>query len=172
MVEGRIWVETLVRGAVLGGEGGAGVGPPRATAVEPSVRGRLGMYAFGAWRELSFAGERPDDPVASLDVSLLQDRVLGPVLGVGDPREDRRVSFVGRTAGTAELERRAGEGGVAFTLFPTSVAELMDVADADLLMPPKSTWFEPKLMSGLFIRRVSHRESVLDAAKRRLEQQE
>ena len=153
---------------------GAGlvVGPRREAAVEPSVRGRLGMYAFGAWRELSFACERPDDPVASLDVSLLQDRVLGPVLGVGDPREDGRVSFVGRTAGTAELERRAGTGGVAFTLFPTSVAELMDVADADLLMPPKSTWFEPKLMSGLFIRRVSHRESVLDAARRRLEQQE
>ena len=151
---------------------GLSVGPRRETAVEPTARGRLGMYAYGAWRELALTGERPDDPVASLDVSLLQDRVLGPVLGVGDPREDRRVSFVGRTAGTAELERRAGEGGVAFTLFPTSVAELMDVADAGLLMPPKSTWFEPKLMSGLFIRRVSHRESVLDAARRRLEQQE
>ena len=151
---------------------GLSVGPRRETAVEPTARGRLGMYAYGAWRELALTGERPDDPVTSLDVSLLQDRVLGPVLGVGDPREDRRVSFVGRTAGTAELERRAGTGGVAFTLFPTSVAELMDVADADLLMPPKSTWFEPKLMSGLFIRRVSHRESVLDAAKRRLEQQE
>ena len=150
---------------------GLSVGPRRETAVEPTARGRLGMYAYGAWRELALTGERPDDPVASLDVSLLQDRVLGPVLGVGDPREDRRVSFVGRTAGTAELERRAGEEGVAFTLFPTSVAELMDVADAGLLMPPKSTWFEPKLMSGLFIRRVSHRESVLDAAKRRLEQQ-
>lgn len=157
--------------AALEGEG-LTVGPRREAAVEPSARGRLGMYAFGAWRELAFTGERPGDPVASLDVSLLQDRVLGPVLGVGDPREDGRVSFVGRTAGTAELERRAGEGGVAFTLFPTSVAELMDVADAGLLMPPKSTWFEPKLMSGLFIRRVSHRESVLDAARRRLEQQE
>ena len=152
---------------------GAGlvVGPRREAPVEPSAPRRLGMYAFGAWRELSFSGAYPDDPAASLDASLLQDRVLGPVLGVGDPREDGRISFVGRVAGTAELERRAGAQGVAFTLFPTSVSELMNVADAGLLMPPKSTWFEPKLKSGLFIRRVSHRESVLDAARKRLEQQ-
>lgn len=90
----------------------------------------------------------------ALDVSILQDRVLGPVLDIDDPRGDPRVDFVGGAAGPAELERRAGEGGVAFSLFATSVEELMEVADAGRLMPPKSTWFEPKLRSGLFIRRI------------------
>lgn len=146
---------------------GFSVGPRADAPVEPTSRGRLGMYAFGGWRELVYTGDRPADPVGSLDVSLLQELVLGPVLGVGDPREDPRVSYVGGDGATSELERRAGGRGVGFTLYPTSVAELMDVADAGLLMPPKSTWFEPKLLSGLFIRRVSNRESVLDGCRRR-----
>ena len=103
-----------------------------------------------------------------LDVSVLQERVLGPVLGVGDPAHDTRLSFVGAVEGTAALERRAGGGGVAFALCPTTVSQLMTVADAGLLMPPKSTWFEPKLPGGLFVRRVSHRESVLDGTRRAL----
>ena len=154
------------------GRQGIVVGPRREEAVEPASRGRIGMYAFGAWRELTLPGDAPAGPVEALDASVLQDLLLGPVLGVGDPREDPRISFVGGTAGAEELERLAGDAGVAFTLFPTSVAELMGVADAGLLMPPKSTWFEPKLRSGLFIRRVSHHESVLDAARRRLEKRE
>lgn len=122
----------------------------------------MGLYADGSWRELTFAGKADGNapeggsggPVASLDVSLLQERILGPILGIADPREDPRISFVGGIHGTGELERQAKDGGVAFTLFPTSVDELMAVGDAGLLMPPKSTWFEPKLRSGLFIRRI------------------
>lgn len=148
---------------------GAGmlVGARRAEPVWPSGRGRFGMYAFGGWRELSYVGERPDDPAGSLDASILQDRVLGPVLGVADPREDPRVSFAGGVEGPEGLERRAGEKGVAFSLFPTTMSELMAVSDAGLLMPPKSTWLEPKLRSGLFVRRVSHRNSILDGCRRR-----
>lgn len=142
------------------GAAGLRVGPRRDEPVEPGERGRFGMYAFGAWRTLALSDDRPDDPVARLDTSILQDRVLAPVLGIGDPRTDPRISFVGGIAGADELERRAGEGGVAFTLFATSVDELMDVADANLLMPPKSTWFEPKLRSGLFIRRIGGRHAA------------
>ena len=93
------------------------------------------------------------DPIASLDVSLLQDRVLGPVLEVGDPRTDKRIDFVGGIRGTAELERRvqSGEMAIAFSLRPTTLEQLMAVADAGQIMPPKSTWFEPKLRSGLFV---------------------
>ena len=148
---------------------GAGmlVGERRPEPVWPGERGRFGMHAFGAWRELSVVGERPGDPAGSRDASILQERVLGPVLGVTDPREDPRVSFVGGVEGPEGLERRAGEKGVAFSLFPTTMAELMAVSDAGLLMPPKSTWLEPKLRSGLFIRRVSHRNSILDGCRRR-----
>ena len=93
----------------------------------------------------------PADPVASLDVSLLHDRVLGPILNVGDPRTDPRVDFVGGIRGPQELERRVRDGraAAAFSLFPTRMEQLMAVADADRLMPPKSTWFEPKLADGL-----------------------
>ncbi len=95
---------------------------------------------------------RPGDPVKGLDVSLLQDQLLGPVLGIGDPRTDRRIDFVGGIRGLGELERRVREeGGVAFCLYPVSMEDLERVADAGLLMPPKSTWFEPKLRSGLFL---------------------
>lgn len=145
---------------------GLSVGERRSEPVAPAERGRLGMYAFGAWRELSLPDERPDDVAASLDAALLQELVLGPVLGVCDPRDDARLSFVGG-GDLAELERRAGEEGVAFSLFPTSVNELMAVADAGGLMPPKSTWFTPKLKSGLFVRRVCLRECLIDGARPR-----
>jgi uncharacterized protein (DUF1015 family) len=90
------------------------------------------------------------DPIASLDVSLLQDRVLAPILGIGDPRTDSRIEFVGGIRGCDELERRTGPG-VAFSMHATSPDELLAVADAGEIMPPKSTWFEPKLRSGLFV---------------------
>ena len=133
------------------------VSEPQDAPVEPAAKGEFGMYAGGKWRRLTWKGdaERDADPVASLDASRLQDNVLGPVLGIGDPRTDARISFVGGNADASELERRAGADGVAFDLCATSVADLMGVADAGLLMPPKSTWFEPKLRSGLFIRKIS-----------------
>ena len=94
-----------------------------------------------------------ENPVAALDVSILQNNLLGPVLGIGDPRTDKRISFVGGIRGLKELETRVkqGKGKVAFSMFPTSMDELMKVADAHQIMPPKSTWFEPKLRSGLVI---------------------
>ena len=136
------------------------VSEPLDEPVRPGKKGVFGMYAKGSWRRLAWLGdERTDtDPVASLDASRLQDRVLGPVLGIGDPRCDPRISFVGGNAGPDELERRAGDAGVAFSLCATSVADLMGVADAGLLMPPKSTWFEPKLRSGLFIRKIADKK--------------
>ena len=96
-----------------------------------------------------------DDPIRSLDVSILQERLLDPVLGIKDPRTDKRIDFVGGIRGTGELEKRvdSGECAVAFSMFPTTVAELMAIADAGETMPPKSTWFEPKLRSGLFVHR-------------------
>ena len=96
-----------------------------------------------------------DDPVKGLDVSLLQDNILGPILGIGDPRVDKRIDFVGGIRGLKELEKRSeSDMKLAFSMYPTSIAELFDVADNDLLMPPKSTWFEPKLRSGLFIHKL------------------
>jgi uncharacterized protein (DUF1015 family) len=109
----------------------------------------------GVWYELVFPAESIDagDPISSLDVSLLQDRVLTPILGVGDPRSDRRIDFVGGSRGVEELEHRvrSGRSAVAFLLHPTSMEQLMAVSDAGRIMPPKSTWFEPKLRSGLFV---------------------
>ena len=91
-----------------------------------------------------------------LDVSILQDQLLGPVLGIGDPRTDKRIDFIGGIRGLKELERRVREDmEIAFSMYPTSIKELLAVADAGLLMPPKSTWFEPKLRSGLFIHKLS-----------------
>jgi uncharacterized protein (DUF1015 family) len=111
------------------------------------------MYLGRSWYELALhAALVPrHDPVASLDVSLLQDRLLGPILGIGDPRTDSRIDFVGGVRGLAELERRvqSGRAAVAFALHPTRMEQLMAVADAGKLMPPKSTWFEPKLADGL-----------------------
>ena len=133
---------------------------PASAPVEPEAPGVMGLYADGSWWRLTARDDirtaaREAGPVEALDVSLLQERILGPVLGIDDPREDPRIAFVGGIRGTAELEERAGSEGAAFTLFATTVDELMAVADAGLLMPPKSTWFEPKLRSGLFIHRIA-----------------
>ena len=94
-------------------------------------------------------------PVDDLDVSILQTCILAPIFGIDDPRTDERITFVGGIRGTEELERRAGAEGVAFTLCATGIDQLLAVADAGLVMPPKSTWFEPKLRSGLFIHRIA-----------------
>ncbi|MBM4220655.1 MAG: DUF1015 domain-containing protein [Gammaproteobacteria bacterium] len=118
----------------------------------PARAGQFGLYLDKRWYRLDIKpGLIPADPVASLDVSLLQDQLLAPVLGIGDPRRDKRIDFVGGIRGLSELERRvdSGEMAVAFALFPTSLEALMAVADADQVMPPKSTWFEPKLADGL-----------------------
>ncbi len=105
------------------------------------------------WHQVDFAGIDTNDPIASLDVDLLQQRVLSPLLGIGDPRSDTRIDFVGGIRGTEELEKRVDEGdaAVAFSMYHTTIDQLLDVADANLIMPPKSTWFEPKLRSGLFV---------------------
>lgn len=114
----------------------------------------FGLYLDGHWFKMTAKEEIiTDDPVLGLDVSILQKELLEPVLAIGDPRTDKRIDFVGGIRGLAELEHRvdSGEMKLAFSMFPTSMAELMDVADEGMTMPPKSTWFEPKLRSGLFI---------------------
>lgn len=120
-------------------------------------KGTFGMYLDNTWYALKVLPQyRSADPVKGLDVSILQDHLLAPVLGIGDPRTDKRIDFIGGIRGLKELERRVGEDmEVAFSMYPTSIEELLSVADAGLLMPPKSTWFEPKLRSGLFIHRLS-----------------
>jgi len=121
----------------------------------PPRPGAFGVFLDGRWHRLELDERSIDrtDPIASLDVSLLHDRVLAPVLGIGDPRTDPRIDFVGGIRGTAELERRvrSGEMAIAFALHPTTLEQLMAVSDAGKIMPPKSTWFEPKLRSGLFV---------------------
>ena len=123
----------------------------------PVQKGTFGMYLDGTWYALKILPQyRSADPVKGLDVSILQDHLLAPVLGIGEPRTDKRIDFIGGIRGLKELERRVGEDmEVAFSMYPTSIEELLSVADAGLLMPPKSTWFEPKLRSGLFIHRLS-----------------
>jgi uncharacterized protein (DUF1015 family) len=128
------------------------------TAFAPTRTGQFGMYMAGQWYQLDIHPDRiPADPVGSLDVSLLQNNLISPVLGIDDPRRDKRIDFVGGIRGLAELEKRvnSGEMAVAFACYATTMEALMDVADANEVMPPKSTWFEPKLADGL----VSH---VLD----------
>ncbi len=123
-------------------------------AVSPSKHGSFGMFLDGKWYLLEAKESviSSDDPVESLDVSILQDYLLGPILGIGDPRTDKRVDFIGGIRGLEELERRCNtDMRIAFSMYPTSVQELFAVSDAGKLMPPKSTWFEPKLRSGLFI---------------------
>lgn len=119
----------------------------------PDAPGSVCMYLGGRWYRLTPTRPISNDPVESLDVSLLQDRLLAPLLGIDDPRESNRIDFIGGIHGTAELKRRvdSGEASVAFSLHPTTIDQLMSVADAGLLMPPKSTWFEPKLRSGLLV---------------------
>ena len=121
----------------------------------PSRKGEFGMYCEGTWYRLrTDAAYDGGDPVRSLDVSLLQELILEPLLGIHDPRTDSRISFIGGIRGLRELTERAdASGGIAFSMYPTSMEELLRVADAGMLMPPKSTWFEPKLRSGLFIHR-------------------
>ena len=122
----------------------------------PTRKGEISMYLFGEWYRLTVKKEfTSDDPIAGLDVSILQDNVLKPILGIDDPKTDKRIDFVGGIRGLKELEKRVAEDcKVAFAMYPTSINELFDVADAGLLMPPKSTWFEPKLRSGLFIHSI------------------
>lgn len=126
--------------------------------LEPIDKGAVGMYLDREWYGLGVKPEfESSDPVEGLDVSILQEKVLAPILGISDPRTDGRIEFVGGIRGLRELERKVnridarGDGpAVAFAMFPTSIDELLGVADAGRLMPPKSTWFEPKLRSGLF----------------------
>ena len=129
------------------------------SAVRPERHGEFGVYVGRRWHRLVLPSElaHPADPVQRLDVSLLTEHVLAPILGIGDVRLDPRVDFVGGGRGLAELERRvdSGEMAAAFSLYPTPMEDLMAIADTGGVMPPKSTWFDPKLADGL----VSH---VLD----------
>ncbi len=125
--------------------------------VRPGALHEFGMYLAGHWYRLKpRPGSFPDkDLVKSLDVSILQDNLLGPLLKIGDPRKDRRIDFVGGIRGLEELARRVDAGeAVAFALYPPSIEQLMAIADRGLIMPPKSTWFEPKLRSGLLVHRL------------------
>ena len=123
----------------------------------PDVKGNIGMYLDGQWYKLVAKDEiKVNDPVDSLDVALLQNNLLTPILGIGDPRVDKRIDFIGGIRGLKELERRCNlDMKLAFSMYPTSINELFNVSDAGKLMPPKSTWFEPKLRSGLFIHKLS-----------------
>ncbi len=125
----------------------------------PEAHHQFGMYLGGKWYSLTLKDGIIDenDPILSLDVSVLQEKVLVPILGIGDIRTDKRIDFVGGIRGLGELEKRvdSGEMQVAFSMYPTSIAQMMNIADNNLIMPPKSTWFEPKLRSGLFIHTLS-----------------
>jgi uncharacterized protein (DUF1015 family) len=125
----------------------------------PSRKGEYGMYLKGKWYTLRAPGDllAEPDPVDRLDVSILQKELLGPVLGIDDPRTNKRIDFIGGIRGLQELERRvnSGEMAVAFALFPTSIEELLKIADAGKIMPPKSTWFEPKLRDGVVVHFLS-----------------
>ncbi|MDF2608790.1 MAG: hypothetical protein K0R92_264 [Lachnospiraceae bacterium] len=128
------------------------------TAYAPEQKGSFGMYVGKEWYQLNAkeAIKNNADPVKALDVSILQDYLLNSVLGIGDPRTDKRIDFIGGIRGLKELEKRVHEDmTVAFSMYPTSITELFAVSDAGQLMPPKSTWFEPKLRSGLFIHKLS-----------------
>lgn len=119
----------------------------------PSSPGNVSMYLGGKWYGLSWTPDPDADPISRLDVTVLQDRLLAPLLGIDDPRTSKRIDFIGGIRGTGELVQLvdSGKGAVAFSMYPTTVQQLMDIADAGQIMPPKSTWFEPKLRSGLFI---------------------
>lgn len=127
-------------------------------AYAPSNKGYFGMYLNNKWYKLKAKDELlcSNDPVEALDVSILQNNLLSPVLGIGDPRTDKRIDFIGGIRGLGELEKRVQEDmTVAFSMHATGITELFAVSDAGKLMPPKSTWFEPKLRSGLFIHKLS-----------------
>jgi uncharacterized protein (DUF1015 family) len=132
---------------------------PTDEAAKPTKLNEFGMYLAGQWYRLTIKPNLipENDPVGQLDISLLANNLIDPVLGISDPRRDKRIDFVGGIRGMKELEKRvdSGEMAVAFAIYATSMHDLMSVADANEVMPPKSTWFEPKLADGL----VSH---VLD----------
>jgi uncharacterized protein (DUF1015 family) len=119
----------------------------------PTLPGHASMYLGGKWYDLAWKAAPDASPIDLLDVSILQDRLLKPVLGIDDPRTSKRIDFIGGIRGTAELEKLvdAGDHAVAFSMHPVTVDQLMAISDAEQIMPPKSTWFEPKLRSGLFI---------------------
>ena len=119
----------------------------------PARPGDIRMFLAGAWHDLAWQPAPGADPISQLDVSALQDRVLAPILGIDDPRTSKRIDFIGGIRGPGELVKLVdgGKAAVAFSMYPTTVAQLMAIADAGQIMPPKSTWFEPKLRSGLFI---------------------
>lgn len=127
------------------------------TDTQPSNRGEVCMYIDSNWYRLTYNGNiDQSDPIGSLDVSILQEKLLTPTLGIGDPRTDTRITFVGGGRGTEELVRLVdgGEAQVAFSMYPTTMDDLFAVADIDEIMPPKSTWFEPKLKDGLLIHKI------------------
>jgi uncharacterized protein (DUF1015 family) len=121
----------------------------------PDSHGEICLYIDGKWRTLRFAVNyiREPDPIERLDVSILQNYILGPILGITDPTTNERIEFVGGIRGVGDLERRVDDGSarVAFSLFPTTMDDLFAVSDMGEIMPPKSTWFEPKLKDGLFV---------------------
>ena len=124
----------------------------------PIKKHTFSMYYDGGWYSLKAKKDSFDenDPVARLDVSILQNNLLAPILNINDPKNDERIDFIGGIRGLEELERRASSDmKIAFSMFPTTVDDLMSIADAGKIMPPKSTWFEPKLLSGIFIHHLS-----------------
>ncbi len=126
-------------------------------AYHPEEKHNFGMYMDGKWYKLTAKDGTfdPENPVDQLDVSILQKNLLTPILNIGDPRTDKRIDFIGGIRGLGELERLVNGGmAVAFSMYPTTLDDLMSIADANLIMPPKSTWFEPKLLSGLFIHKL------------------
>ena len=125
---------------------------------KPNEKHTFGMYVEGRWYKLTAKEGTfdPNDPVSQLDVSILQNNLISPIFGITDPRTDKRIDFVGGIRGLKELEARAGKDmNLAFSMYPTTLDDLIAIADAGLIMPPKSTWFEPKLLSGLFIHELS-----------------
>lgn len=131
------------------------IGETMPGSFRPVNKGEFGVYSDGTWYRIKAKPELlSDHPVRGLDVSILQEHILAPVLGIRDPKTDSRIRFIGEIKGLTALEHAADiSGGIAFSMYPTSMEELLRIADAGMLMPPKSTWFEPKLRSGLFIHR-------------------
>jgi uncharacterized protein (DUF1015 family) len=123
----------------------------------PEQKHDISMYVDGKWYKLTAKEAiQSDDAILGLDVSILQDRILSPLLNINDPRTDKRIDFVGGIRGLDELERRVeGDMALAFALYPVGIEDLLKVADQGMVMPPKSTWFEPKLASGLFLHSLS-----------------
>ena len=128
-------------------------------AAQPTRKHELGFYIGGRWHSLFFREHfvRTQNPIEKLDVTLLQKHVLDPIFGITDPRTSKSINFVGGIRGTGELEKlvTGGEYACAFSMFPTSIEDLMTIADADGIMPPKSTWFEPKLRDAMFCHNIA-----------------